>query len=114
MCHPKDAHSLALSVVFESAMQHFADKSDTPSQGYPLVFKHYPFVKEFTLTLPTSLEKLNVTISDVTGRIIKKVSASNTSTFSFSLENEANGVYFIQLNTGKETKVYKVLKHTEK
>ena len=51
------AHSLALSVVFESAMQHFADKSDTPSQGYPLVFKHYPFVKEFMSVVPTAWDE---------------------------------------------------------
>ncbi|WP_299074608.1 glycoside hydrolase family 97 protein [uncultured Paraglaciecola sp.] len=51
------AHSLALSVVFESAMQHFADKSDTPEQGYPLIFTHYPFVKEFMSTVPTAWDE---------------------------------------------------------
>lgn len=46
------AHSLALAVVFESGVQHFADKADDTAQGYRKVFAQYPFVQEFLRTVP--------------------------------------------------------------
>jgi alpha-glucosidase len=51
------AHSLALSVLFESAIQHFADNSDKLDTGYRLVFSKFPFVKEFIKEVPTAWEE---------------------------------------------------------
>jgi hypothetical protein len=39
------AHSLALSVLFESGLQHFADRADSNTEvGYRAVFGAYPYV----------------------------------------------------------------------
>jgi hypothetical protein len=51
------AHSLALSVVFESSLQHFADKSDTTNEGYQKVFAEYGFVKDFMSAVPTAWDE---------------------------------------------------------
>lgn len=48
------AHSLALSVIFESGIQHFADNADDPNSGYKKIFSDYPFVKEFLRKVPSS------------------------------------------------------------
>lgn len=46
------AHSLALAIVFESGVQHFADKADDTAQGYRKVFAQHPFVQEFLRGMP--------------------------------------------------------------
>lgn len=51
------AHSLALSVIFESAIQHFADNSDKLDSGYRAIFTKFPFVKEFMKEVPASWEE---------------------------------------------------------
>lgn len=51
------AHSLALAVVFESGVQHFADKADDPAQGYRKVFAQYPFVREFLRAVPVQWDE---------------------------------------------------------
>ena len=48
------AHSLALSVVFESSLQHFADISDNENAGYQKIFRQYPFVGNFLKNVPTA------------------------------------------------------------
>ena len=48
------AHSLALSVVFECGVQHWADRADSnPHEGYRKLFADFPFVREFLRVLPT-------------------------------------------------------------
>ncbi len=51
------AHSLALSVIFESAIQHFADNSDKLDSGYRAIYTKFPFVKEFMKEVPASWEE---------------------------------------------------------
>jgi hypothetical protein len=47
------AHSLALSVVLESGIQHFADQADSNTEvGYRAVFGAYPYVGDFLSTVP--------------------------------------------------------------
>ena len=49
------AHSLALSVVFESGVQHFADRADSNADaGYRAVFNAYPYVADFMSTVPVA------------------------------------------------------------
>jgi hypothetical protein len=49
------AHQLALSVVFESGVQHFADRADSdPTEGYRAVFNATPVVKSFLQEVPTA------------------------------------------------------------
>lgn len=46
------AHSLALSVIFESGVQHFADNADDPQKGFRKLFGLYPFVGQFLREVP--------------------------------------------------------------
>ena len=49
------AHSLALSVVFESGLQHFADRADSnPELGYRALFGEYPYVGDFLSAVPVA------------------------------------------------------------
>ncbi len=49
------AHSLALSVLFESGIQHFADRADSNTDaGYRAVFSAYPYVGDFLSTVPVA------------------------------------------------------------
>ena len=51
------AHSLALSVIFESAIQHFADNADDKNSGYKKIFSTFPFVKQFMKDVPASWDE---------------------------------------------------------
>jgi hypothetical protein len=47
------AHQVALAVVFESGVQHFADQADgSPDQGFAAVFAAAPFVRDFFSAVP--------------------------------------------------------------
>jgi hypothetical protein len=60
------SHSLALSVVFESGIQHFADRADSNTDaGYRAVFNAYPYVGEFMSTVPVTWDDTHL----VQGRI---------------------------------------------
>jgi len=49
------AHSLAQAVLFESGLQHFADRADVdPTAGYRAVFAAFPFVAELLAAVPVS------------------------------------------------------------
>lgn len=48
------AHSLALSVVFESGVQHFADNADDAAKGYRKLFANFPFAREFLRNVPVT------------------------------------------------------------
>ena len=52
------AHSLALSVLFESGLQHFADRADgNVEEGYGAVFAAYPFVEDFMREVPVAWDE---------------------------------------------------------
>ena len=60
------AHSLALAVVFESAIQHFADRADSnESEGYRAVFDAYPYVGEFMSTVPVAWDETRLIRGDI-------------------------------------------------
>jgi hypothetical protein len=48
------SHSLALAVVFESGVQHFADNADDPQKGFRRLFNKYPFAKDFLKEVPVT------------------------------------------------------------
>ncbi len=52
------AHSLALAVLFESGIQHFADRADSDTEaGYRAVFGAYPYVGDFLSTVPVAWDE---------------------------------------------------------
>jgi|GEM_PF-280419 len=52
------AHQLALGVVFESGIQHFADRADSSTTaGFRPVFSAAPFVKNYLAMLPTDWDE---------------------------------------------------------
>ncbi len=51
------AHSLALTVIFESAIQHFADNADDEKVGYKKIFSLFPFVGQFMRDVPASWDE---------------------------------------------------------
>jgi len=53
------SHQLALSVLFESGIQHFADRADGAVQtGYAAVFERYPFVERFMADVPVVWDEI--------------------------------------------------------
>jgi hypothetical protein len=49
------AHSLAEAVLFESGLQHLADRADLqPDQGYRAVFAAFPFVRDLLAAVPVA------------------------------------------------------------
>jgi alpha-glucosidase len=52
------AHQLALAVVFESGVQHFADRGDAnPELGFRKLFADYPFTREVLMDVPAAWEE---------------------------------------------------------
>jgi len=51
------AHSLALSVIFESGVQHFADNADDIKKGFRKLTGAYPFVGAFLRDVPTAWQE---------------------------------------------------------
>lgn len=65
------AHSLALSVLFESGIQHFADRADSSTEeGYRAVFADYPYVGEFLSTVPVAWDDTRLLSADVDEHVI--------------------------------------------
>ncbi len=65
------AHSLALSVVFESGIQHFADRADSNTDvGYRAVFGDYPYVADFMSTVPVTWDDTRLVSGDIDGHVI--------------------------------------------
>jgi alpha-glucosidase len=49
------AHQLALSVIIESGIQHFADRADSsPDKGFRKLFTDYPFTQDFLTRIPAN------------------------------------------------------------
>jgi hypothetical protein len=49
------AHSLAEAVLFESGLQHFADRADhDPDHGYRALFATHPFVRDLLAAVPVA------------------------------------------------------------
>ncbi|HSN82404.1 MAG TPA: glycoside hydrolase family 97 catalytic domain-containing protein [Polyangiales bacterium] len=65
------AHSLALSVLFESGIQHFADRADSnPDAGYRAVFAPYPYVADFLSTVPVAWDDTRLIEAELDGHVI--------------------------------------------
>lgn len=64
------SHSLALAVVFESGVQHFADKADDTAQGYRKVFAQYPFVQEFLRIVPVHWDETRLLSADPDSHVV--------------------------------------------
>jgi alpha-glucosidase len=65
------AHSLALSVVFESGIQHFADRADSNADtGYRAVFDAYPYVGDFMSTVPVAWDDTILVDGSIDGHVI--------------------------------------------
>jgi len=65
------AHSIALAVLFESGLQHFADRADSErTEGYRAVFEAYPFVGEFLSTVPITWDDTRLLSGDVDTHVV--------------------------------------------
>jgi hypothetical protein len=65
------AHSLALSVLFESGIQHFADRADSNTElGYRAVFAAYPFVGELLSKVSVAWDDTRLIDGDLDDRVI--------------------------------------------
>lgn len=65
------AHSLALAVLFESGIQHFADRADSvPTAGYRAVFQAYPYVGDFLSTVPVAWDETRLVQGDIDSHVI--------------------------------------------
>lgn len=65
------AHSLALAVVFESGIQHFADRADSkPDLGYRAVFGAYPYVADFLSTVPVAWDDTRLVSGDIDEHVV--------------------------------------------
>jgi len=65
------AHSLALSVLFESGIQHFADRADSnPAAGYRAVFTPYPYVADFLSMVPVAWDDTHLVEADIDDHVI--------------------------------------------
>lgn len=64
------AHSLALAVIFESGIQHFADRADSvQTAGYRAVFRAYPFVGDFLSTVPVAWDETRLVQGDIDSHV---------------------------------------------
>jgi hypothetical protein len=60
------AHSLAQAVLFESGVQHFADRADSNTEvGYRAVFGAYPYVGDFMSTVPVAWDDTRLISGDI-------------------------------------------------
>lgn len=65
------AHSLALAVLFESGIQHFADRADSvQTTGYRAVFGAHPFVGDFLSTVPVAWDETRLVQGDIDSHVI--------------------------------------------
>jgi alpha-glucosidase len=65
------AHSLALSVVFESGVQHFADQADSNADaGYRAVFDAYPYVADFMSSVPVAWDDTHLVAGSIDSHVI--------------------------------------------
>lgn len=65
------AHSLALAVVFESGIQHFADRADSDTEvGYRAVFGAYPYVGDFMSTVPVTWDDTRLVRGSIDDHVI--------------------------------------------
>lgn len=65
------AHSLALAVLFESGLQHFAGRADAnPNAGYRAHFASYPFLADFMSTVPVVWDDTRLLSADLDSHVI--------------------------------------------
>jgi alpha-glucosidase len=101
------AHSLALSVLFESGIQHFADRADSdPDAGYRAVFTAYPYIGDFLSTVPVAWDDTRLIEADLDSHVILARrsgttwylggihAAESSAQYSFSLDFLEEGVNY--------------------
>jgi hypothetical protein len=60
----------ALAVLFESGIQHFADRADSvQTAGYREVFRAYPFVGDFLSTVPMARDETRLVQGDIESHV---------------------------------------------
>jgi alpha-glucosidase len=104
------AHSLALSVLFESGIQHFADRADSDTQaGYRAVFGAYPYVGDFVSSVPVAWDETRLVDADLDDHVflarrsgsdwyLAGIHALETSAeYTFELDFLAAGTYELAL-----------------
>jgi hypothetical protein len=65
------AHSLAHAVLFESGIQHFADRADSNTElGYRAVFGAYPYVGDFMSSVPVAWDDTRMVRASIEGHVI--------------------------------------------
>ncbi len=65
------AHSLALTVVFESGLQHFSGRADSSAKvGYRALFDAFPFVGDFMSTVPVVWDETRFVRGDIDDHVI--------------------------------------------
>jgi len=65
------AHQLALAVVFESGLQHFADQADSNEEvGYRKVFNDFPFAGDFMRHVPAAWDETRLLAGDADSHVV--------------------------------------------
>ncbi|MBL0341840.1 MAG: T9SS type A sorting domain-containing protein [Bacteroidetes bacterium] len=80
--------------------------NQTITAGNVLVFP-CPAANQFTIELPGNTEKVDVTISDITGKIIYKTATINSEKIEVNTTDFAEGVYLVQVQTENFTETKK-------
>ncbi|HSD14127.1 MAG TPA: T9SS type A sorting domain-containing protein, partial [Flavobacterium sp.] len=65
----------------------------------------------FRIILPAAYQKTEIQTTDLTGKIIRKWDFKGIQECEIRLEEEAKGIYFIQLQCDDETATFKVIKN---
>lgn len=68
-----------------------------------------PFQNKFSIVLDKSYANAEVTIRDVTGRLVYESKIKNVETFDFAL-NEESGLYFLTISSEENVSVFKLIK----
>lgn len=68
-----------------------------------------PFTTTFTLNLGSGSDQVNIIITDLNGRVIENITANQSTILTLELDVDA-GVYFVNITSGNENNVIKVIK----
>lgn len=65
------AHSLALTLVYESGIQHFSGRADSNTEvGYRALFDAFPYVGDFMSTVPVAWDETRLVRGDIDDHVI--------------------------------------------
>lgn len=68
-----------------------------------------PTEKDLHIDLPTVYQSINISITDITGKLIQKQQFQNTSQINLEL-NSATGLYFLEIASESQKRVFKIIK----